>query len=223
MKLFPALLIALVVVSQALIAQGTILQPARELAQALQDRYNSIKDFSADFTQTYEGGVLRKKITERGTVLIKKPGQMRWTYTTPLEKIFVSDGRMTYFYVPDDQQVRINPLPTDGRTSSAVLFFVGEGNLIRDFQVSYADTITNQNHHTLRLVPYEQQADYEWLIIEIDRKNLQINGLIAGDKQGGTSRFSLENIKENIGLTKETFTFNIPDKVNVIGNEHLNH
>lgn len=223
MRLLPALLIALVSVSQALVAQNTILPPASELAQALQNRYNRIHDFSADFTQTYEGGVLRKKIIERGTVLIKKPGQMRWTYTTPLEKIFVSDGHMTYFYVPDDQQVRINPLPTDGGTSSAVLFFVGEGDLMRDFQISYADTVASQNHHALRLVPYEQQADYEWLIIEIDRKNLQINGLITGDKQGGTSRFSLDNIKENIGLTKETFTFNIPDKVDVIGNEHLNH
>ena len=94
---------------------------------------------------------------------------------------------------------------------------------MRDFQISHADTVASQNHHALRLVPYEQQADYEWLIIEIDRKNLQINGLITGDKQGGTSRFSLDNIKENIGLTKETFTFNIPDKVDVIGNEHLNH
>src|SRR5207253_1791582 len=42
---------------------------APELAQALQHKYDGIKDFSADFVHTYEGGVLRKQITERGHLL----------------------------------------------------------------------------------------------------------------------------------------------------------
>ena len=44
---------------------------AEELVQALQRRYDSIKDFSADFVHRYQGGVLRKQISERGHVLIK--------------------------------------------------------------------------------------------------------------------------------------------------------
>jgi len=39
---------------------------AAQLADSLQKKYDGIKDFSADFIHTYEGGVLRKKITERG-------------------------------------------------------------------------------------------------------------------------------------------------------------
>jgi len=50
------------------------------LAKRLQTRYDAIKDFTADFSQTYEGGVLRRKTTESGTLLIKKPGRMRWEY-----------------------------------------------------------------------------------------------------------------------------------------------
>src|SRR6478752_2251118 len=65
---------------------------AAQLAQALQLKYDSIKDFSADFSHTYQGGVLRKHLTERGHVLIKKPGRMRWEYQTPQKKLFVSDG-----------------------------------------------------------------------------------------------------------------------------------
>jgi hypothetical protein len=37
--------------------------PAEELAAALQTKYDGIRDFSADFIQVYEGGVLRKKPT----------------------------------------------------------------------------------------------------------------------------------------------------------------
>src|SRR5438034_11444168 len=77
---------------------------AEELVEALQRRYDSIKDFSADFVHRYQGGALRKQISERGHVLIKKPGKMRWEYTAPEKKLFVSDGVRIYSYIPEDKQ-----------------------------------------------------------------------------------------------------------------------
>ena len=71
----------------------------------MQQKYDRVKDFTADFTHVYEGGVLKKKSTESGTVQIKKPGRMRWEYTTPDKKTFVSDGRKIYSYIPADKQV----------------------------------------------------------------------------------------------------------------------
>ena len=56
-------------------ASGRGAEPtASEFARSLQRKYDAVKDFSADFVHVYEGGVLRKQITERGHVLIKKPG-----------------------------------------------------------------------------------------------------------------------------------------------------
>src|SRR6476620_869943 len=65
---------------------------AAELTQALQKKYSAIKGFSADFVHSYQGGVLNKQLSERGHLLIKKPGKMRWEYTDPEKKLFVSDG-----------------------------------------------------------------------------------------------------------------------------------
>ena len=48
---------------------------APELAQALQKKYDGVKDFSADFTHVYEGGVLKKQITERGRHDHQEAGQ----------------------------------------------------------------------------------------------------------------------------------------------------
>src|SRR5882724_4240635 len=78
---------------------------APEFAQALQRKYDGIKDFSTDFVHAYEGGVLRKLITERGRLLIKKPGKMRWECSAPEVKTFVSDGVKMYSYIPEDKQV----------------------------------------------------------------------------------------------------------------------
>src|SRR5207248_9615042 len=78
---------------------------AAELAQSLQRKYDTIRDFSADFVHNYRSGALRKQLTEKGRVLIKKPGKMRWEYTSPEEKLFVSDGVKMYSYIPQDKQV----------------------------------------------------------------------------------------------------------------------
>ena len=90
--------------------QGQSRPPAAETARHLQQKYDQVKDFTADFTHTYEGGVLKKKSTERGTVQIKKPGRMRWEYVSPEKKTFVADGRMIYSYVPADKQVIRSPM-----------------------------------------------------------------------------------------------------------------
>ena len=61
---------------------------AEEVGRAVLRHYDQVKDFTADFTHTYQGGVLKKTVTERGTVQIKKPGKMRWEYTSPERKTF---------------------------------------------------------------------------------------------------------------------------------------
>jgi outer membrane lipoprotein carrier protein len=86
---------------------------APELARALQKKYETVRDFSADFVHVYEGGILRKRITERGTLLVKKPGKMRWAYTSPEQKLFVSDGVKMYSYIPQDRQVIVSAVPTE--------------------------------------------------------------------------------------------------------------
>ena len=110
--------------------------PPTALAARLQTRYDTIKDFTADFTQTYEGGVLRRKTTESGTLLVKKPGRMRWEYKTPEEKLFVSDGRKLYAWVPADRQVTVSALPSGDAPATPILFLLGRGQLARDFTPS---------------------------------------------------------------------------------------
>ncbi len=89
-------------------------RPAPEaLARSLQQRYQGIKDFSADFVHSYRGGVLKTQTQERGKVTVKKPSRMHWTYTAPEKKEFVSDGVKIYSYIPQDRQVIVSSVPPD--------------------------------------------------------------------------------------------------------------
>src|SRR2546421_2142820 len=119
----------------ALLLVPVLIAPDRtapELAQALQKKYDGIKDFSADFVHAYEGGVLHKQLTERGRLFIKKPGKMRWEYTSPEEKLFVSDGVKMYSYLPLDKQVIVSSIPREDEATTPTLFLAGKGNLTRD-------------------------------------------------------------------------------------------
>lgn len=187
---------------------------AAALAERVQRRYSSIRDFSADFTQTYQGGVLRQKTTERGALLIKKPGRMRWTYTSPEKKEFVSDGRRLYSYLPADRQVHVNDLPAAGADTSAALFLAGRGDLTRDFTAELIGQ--DELSYSLKLTPKQRQQDFDTLTLIVDRQSMQIRSLVATDRQGGTSTFRFSNFRENIGLADSRFEFKIPRGVKVV-------
>jgi outer membrane lipoprotein carrier protein len=187
----------------------------QELAAALQKKYNGISAFSADFTHQHEGGPLRRKLVEQGFVQVKKPGRMRWDYRSPEKKLFVSDGTTIYFHDIANNQVTVTHMPQGDEVSSAALFLLGKGDLVRDFTPSMG-TSGDPNTYVLRLVPRREEADFDWLELTVDRKTLQLRALTAAEKQGGRTTFTFSNFKENVDLADKTFVFKIPPGAEVI-------
>jgi chaperone LolA len=188
------------------------------LAEALQRKYDGVKDFSADFVHRYRGGVLNKAVTEQGQLVVRKPGMMRWTYAGADRKVFVSDGRKMYSYLPADRQVYVATVPPDDQASTPALFLAGKGSLVRDFTVSAAPVPAGApaGSTALKLVPQRGDRDYDWLVIVVDEASLAWRMLVTGDRQGGESTFTFSNLKENRGVADREFTFQIPRGVDVI-------
>jgi outer membrane lipoprotein carrier protein len=191
---------------------------AAELAQSLQRKYDTIRDFSADFVHNYKSGALRKQLTEKGHLLIKKPGKMRWEYTAPEQKLFVSDGVKIYSYIPQDKQVVVSNVPPDDTAAAPALFLAGKGNLVRDFTAALTEVPAGMPAGTkaLKLVPKTPQPDYDWIVLFVDQTTLGLRGLMSTDAQGGTSTFSFANLKENVNLTDKEFAFQMPRGVDVV-------
>ena len=191
---------------------------ATDLAQALQKKYATIRDFSADFVHTYQGGVLKKQLTEKGRLSIKKPGKMRWDYSSPEVKQFVSDGVKVYSYIPADKQVLVGTVPPDDTAGSPALFLAGKGDLIRDFTASNGEVPAGSAAGTraLKLVPRKPQQEYDWLVLLVDPVSLSLRGMVTVDGQGGRSVFSFSNLKENVGLQDKDFEFRMPRGVDVV-------
>jgi outer membrane lipoprotein carrier protein len=210
-------LAAVLALVAALGAPVTAQDDPAALAARIQQRYNGIKDFAGDFVQSYEGGVLRTKTTERGTLAIKRPGRLRFTYTKPERKEFVSDGVRLYTHLVADKQVIVSAAPSAEDGDVPAMFLAGRSDLARDYTPSFTPLPgAASGLLTLKLVPKKADSEFESLGIGVDPRNLQILFLTAVDKQGGRSSFTFSNLKENRGLSDKDFEFRIPRGVDVV-------
>src|SRR6266550_3437966 len=101
------------------------------VAEGVDRHYNDLNSLRAQFTETYRGaGVTR---TESGTLWLRRPGKMRWEYTEPKEKLFVSDGKTAYFYVPGERQARRAPIKDLDDLRSPLRYLLGKTKLKKEF------------------------------------------------------------------------------------------
>jgi outer membrane lipoprotein carrier protein len=210
-----ALLAAFALSPAILAAQAKPTQSPEALARALQARYEGIRDFTADFVQSYRGGVLKTQSHEYGTVSVRKPGRMHWVYTKPERKELVSDGEKIYWYVPADKQVTVSDMPAADEAATGVMFLSGKGNIVRDFTASLAPSPV-AGAVALKLTPRRPQPEYEYLVVSFDPATMQIRALTTRDLQGGESTTTFTNMKENRGVSDKEFVFRPPRGVNVV-------
>src|SRR5208283_5375881 len=74
-----------------------------KLLKSVENRYNKAKTLQVLFNETYtpQGKPQR---SESGTLMLRKPGRMRWEYSQPKGKLFVSDGKSLWLYTPADNR-----------------------------------------------------------------------------------------------------------------------
>jgi outer membrane lipoprotein-sorting protein len=68
----------------------------------------------------------------------------------------------------------------------------------------------------IKLTPRRTDPEFEFLLVSMDPRTLQIRGLSTLDQQGGQSTFVFTNLKENTGISDKVFEFRIPRGVDVI-------
>jgi outer membrane lipoprotein carrier protein len=193
-------------------------QPVDELVRRIQTHLDEVRDFQARFTQRYHRQIIGKVITESGVVAIKKPGRMRWDYTSPEEKLFVTDGEKTYFYVPEERQVIVSHAPGGalGLTpDSPLTLLAGRSRLVEAFEVTPAESEPQAGGTVLRLVPRHPQEDFVEIEIEVE-ENGRVRRVQLVDSQGNRTDFFFDDIEENQGIPDTLFLFTVPSGVDII-------
>ena len=185
---------------------------ARTLVRAIEQHHAQTKDLVARFSQSYRSGLLGREITERGVVQIKPPGRMRWEYKDPEDKLFVTDGRTFYFYVPADKQVVVSE--QDVKHSLAARLLSGMGGILDEFTATVEEP-QEEGVLRLKLVPRQAQADVERATVDLEPSG-RIRAILLEDVQGNRTRFRFEGVRENTGVADHVFRFQVPKGVEVI-------
>lgn len=208
----PAFLLAFVSFGALAVGAQTELD---RMINGLQSKYNKISTLAADFAQVHTSRSQRER-RESGHMLLKKPGKMKWNYTTPEEKHFISDGKWLYEYVPTDKAVTRSSVKDSDDLRAPFAFLLGQGNLRSEFRrIEFSrESPVNAGNKVLRMLPKRLQ-DFEELLIEIDPDSFQIARLSIVESDGERSDFIFSNIRENIPAPSAEFTFKAPAGVEV--------
>src|SRR5881397_1890872 len=102
------------------------------LARAVDEHYNRLRTLQAEFTEIYRGSGIER--TEPGTLWLKKPRKMRWEYRSPREKLFVSDGKAVWFYLPAERQLRKTDFKKLDDLRSPIAFLLGKTKLENELE-----------------------------------------------------------------------------------------
>ncbi|MGA2923998.1 MAG: outer membrane lipoprotein carrier protein LolA [Candidatus Sulfotelmatobacter sp.] len=199
-------------------------EDVHSIAQAVDEHYNHLRTLRAEFTEVYRGSGMER--TESGTLWLekgglKKPGKMRWEYRSPREKLFVSDGRDAWFYVPGDRQVRKTEARKVDDIRSPLAFLLGKSKLEKELQgLSLASDVTplTAGDTALRGVPQAMADRVSEILLEITPDD-RIVRIVIDEVDGSSTEYRFSDAKENVQIPAGTFAFTPPAGTEVVEGE----
>ncbi len=185
---------------------------AHDLAQRVDRHYNQLHSLRAGFTESYEGMGMRR--TESGTLLLLKPGRMRWEYTQPAGKLFLLDGKFAWFYARGDSQVQRIPAKQLDDLRSPLRFLLGHTELEKELTSLTLKTASN-SQFTLTGQPKGQEKRVARLTLTVTADGT-ITAIEIEETDGALTRFTFTAQQPNVAIPAEMFHFAPPAGVPVV-------
>ncbi len=185
---------------------------AQQLAQRVDRHYNQLHSLKAGFTESYEG--LGMQRTESGTLLLVKPGRMRWDYSSPPGKLFLLDGKYAWFYSKGDPQVQRMESKQLDDLRSPLRFLLGHTELEKEM-VSLTLAPAAAGQFTLSGVPKGQERRVSRLTLTVTADGV-ITAIEIEESDGAITRFTFTNEAPNAPIPADAFRFTAPRGVPVV-------
>jgi len=184
-------------------------QTAQEIIKKTQDKYESISDAKATFSQSYKGSS-GKSQSASGTIYIKKGNKYR---IETGGQIIITDGTTSWTYSPKKKQVVIDNYKEDGSSFSPNKFlFSYPENFYSDLDGE--DKVGTTDCYVLKLSP-RTSGNIKSAKIWIDKTDFIIKKINVNSKEGSNT-YTLKDVNLDAGVAGSKFTFSPPSDVEVI-------
>jgi len=207
----------------ALCALWPAVLPAAELsdpirvAERLQAVYDGTRSMTARFEQVTKARTTGREKRGQGTLMLLKPGRMRWDYDEPDRQVFVCDGKTVSMYFARENQMLVSPAEQYLQSDVTYAFFAGTGNILRDFEVSgpTEEDLADPTHQ-LVLAPKTKHPQIETVQLWVDGKTFQVKRIRMTDLFGSITDIAFTEMKMNGPVPAETFVFTPPEGTEII-------
>jgi outer membrane lipoprotein carrier protein len=188
-----------------------------ELTERLQQNYEKINDFKANFIQETTVKSIKKTDKEEGIVYLKKPNNMFWNYTSPKAKKFIINAHKTWLYLPAEKVVYIQESERIFQSKILIKFLAGLGKLKDDFTINYAEpkNLDKDDNYLLVLTPLGKNPSLNPFRITVDKSSYLILQVKFEDTMGNSTILKFSNISTNIGPAEKLFQFKPPAGVSI--------
>lgn len=185
---------------------------AHSLARRVDQHYNKLHALKSGFTESYAGLGMHRQ--ESGTLLLLKPGRMRWDYSSPPGKVFLLDGKYAWFYAQGDAQVQRIPAKQLDDLRSPLRFLLGHTELEKELTRL---TLTPAPHgeFTLTGQPKGQENRIPRLTLTVTADGT-ITAIEIEEADGATTSFTFTGEIPNAPIPANTFKFAAPPGVPII-------
>jgi outer membrane lipoprotein carrier protein len=192
-------------------ASLAVAQSNDALVRKVDDHYNHLNSLRAHYAERYSGMGMDR--TEEGTLLLKKPGRMRWSYDAPVGKVFVLDGKFAWFYTPGDAQATRVPARQLDDLRSPLRFLLGHTQLSKELDnLSVAPEGTS---FRITGVPKGMSQRVKLLSLWVTAAGA-IERMRLEELDGAVTEFTFSAMQENAPVKDSDFAFIPPPGVTVV-------
>ena len=184
-----------------------------ETINAIQKNYESVLTLKANFEQKAFVKMLNRTEITRGTVQIKKPGKMKWVYSSPDPQVLISDQKNLWLYAPEEEEVTKIPIENVYSSNTPALFLAGQGILTDIFNV--VQVLTEKDKFVAVFTPKEVENSLSRLVLRANKNNYQITGATVYDRLGNKTSIKFRSIRINEKIPESVFNFEVPAGVEI--------
>ena len=195
-----------------LLAQDASPQPLAAILKQVEDRYNTTKTLRSEFEQTMAISQGRR-LTERGVLYLRKPGQMRWEYSQPTGKLFLSDGKQIHYVTPSARRVEVSAVKESEDLRAPLAFLLGKLDFHKDFQRFEHSQLGSQ--WKIRAFPKSSKSIYDYVEFFAENDGRLSLVTVAG-KDGSAMSYAFQNEQRNIPIAADLFLFRAPPGYEVV-------
>jgi len=181
-------------------------------ARSVEEALNGLRGLVASFTQTLESAGLPHPEVEKGTMYLLRPGRMRWEYDVPRGKVAVADGRQSWVYLPEERQVLVAPLDSEGGRSGIALLHQ-RIDIVGSFEISWGGG-GDHGPRPLLLKPRAPRPEYDHLLLVPGPDHL-VKTLVVFEPLGSRITYRFDRLRRVETLDDDLFRFVPPAGIDV--------